>query len=828
MKFVRQNNDGGGGFALGVAKELSPAFVREGDDDCEALSVEISVKNLTIRCCAAYGCQETYRVERKEKFWNYLDEEVFLAEQTGAGFVLQFDGNLWAGEQLVPGDPRPQNRNGKLFEEFLARHTHLSIVNALPQCEGLITRKRIKNGDIEESILDFFVVCSKVLPYITRMVIDESKKFVLTNYRNVTKTGKAVDTDHFTEYLDLDIKVEPEKPERVEIFNFRDEESKTKFRKSTSETEDFTKCFQSETPLLNQIEHWQQVLQMYVSQSFEKIRIRKKNFKPIKNPLKMLIDERNLLSKSFNNIDVKLKLEEVTKRIGELEAEENRNKIMKNFKEFSENPENINVQQVWKIIKKLWPKGGTSLPVAKKNFKGKIVTAPKDIKNLLAMEYKNRLRARPMRPDLMALKQRRQKIFRMKMKLSRKRKSPDWTISDIDKALSDLKNNKSRDPQGYINEIFKHGVVGDNMKNSLVMMMNLMKKKGLIARVMNISNITTVPKKGSRLLLKNERGIFRVAILRFILMRLIYNSKYPVMDKNISDCQMGARKAKGCKNNIFVVNGIIHEVLKSKSMKPVVLQIYDYQQMFDSINLNEALSDIFNVGVNDDTLTLLHKANAEVHMSVKTPTGLTERQTIKDIVLQGDTFGSILASVQVDSIGQECMEAGYFYKYKDRLPVGFLGLVDDIVGITEVGYKAHQLNVMINLKTAEKTLQFGVTKCKSMLICKESESVLFSDLMVDRWEVKYEDNPETGSIALVETFSGLTKIEQTTTQTYLGFVLSSTGDNMAHINMIKKKSIGVIKKIFNRLNSLTLQKYYFECSMIFLNVMLRPSILYGC
>ena len=118
------------------------------------------------------------------------------------------------------------------------------------------------------------------------MVIDESKKFVLTNYRNVTKTGKAVDTDHFTKYLDLDIKVEPEKPERVEIFNFRDEESKTKFLKSTSETEDFTNCFQTENPLLNQIENWQQVLQMYVSQSFEKIRIRKKNSKPLKNPLK--------------------------------------------------------------------------------------------------------------------------------------------------------------------------------------------------------------------------------------------------------------------------------------------------------------------------------------------------------------------------------------------------------------------------------------------------------------------------------------------------------------------------------------------------------------
>ena len=56
------------------------------------------------------------------------------------------------------------------------------------------------------------------------------------------------------------------------------------------------------------------------------------------------------------------------------------------------------------------------------------------------------------------------------------------------------------------------------------------------------------------------------------------------------------------------------------------------------------------------------------------------------------------------------MQAGHYYKYKDKLPVGFLGLVDDIVGISEAGYKAQQQNVFINLKTAEKTLQFGMSK----------------------------------------------------------------------------------------------------------------------
>ena len=66
--------------------------------------------------------------------------------------------------------------------------------------------------------------------------------------------------------------------------------------------------------------------------------------------------------------------------------------------------------------------------------------------------------------------------------------------------------------------------------------------------------------------------------------------------------------------------------------------------------------------------------------------------------------------------------------------------------ITEVGYKAQQLNALINLKTAEKSLQFGVKKCKTMLISKSGKSDLFSDLMVDKWETHCQENPESGKL----------------------------------------------------------------------------------
>jgi Ca2+-dependent lipid-binding protein len=107
-------------------------------------------------------------------------------------------------------------------------------------------------------------------------------------------------------------------------------------------------------------------------------------------------------------------------------------------------------------------------------------------------------------------------------------------------------------------------------------------------------------------------------------MWVIYNTKHQVIDKHISDCQMGARKGKGCRNNVWIINGIIHKSIKSKNMKPILLQIYDYKQMFDSINLEEAIIDIYDYGLKDDNLALIYKANEKINMAVKTPGRLTE------------------------------------------------------------------------------------------------------------------------------------------------------------------------------------------------------------
>ena len=62
--------------------------------------------------------------------------------------------------------------------------------------------------------------------------------------------------------------------------------------------------------------------------------------------------------------------------------------------------------------------------------------------------------------------------------------------------------------------------------------------------------------------------------------------------------------------------------------------------------------------------------------------------------------------------------------------------------------------------------------------------MLNSELVVDYWKVGHTDNIVTGEADLVEVFEEQIPIEKVAEQKYLGFVISSTGSNMANIAAI--------------------------------------------
>ena len=154
-------------------------------------------------------------------------------------------------------------------------------------------------------------------------------------------------------------------------------------------------------------------------------------------------------------------------------------------------------------------------------------------------------------------------------------------------------------------------------------------------------------------------------------MKISHRRKAQIIDSNMSDSNVGGRRDKSSINRIWVLNGVIHEQLSSIKKQPIVIQQYDFAQMFDGMNLHEALSDLYDSGVEDDTLHLLAMANKNIEVQVKTPFGLTDKVVLDEVVLQGEVWGPILASNQVDTFGREMLEEDYsfMYKYKGYLPI---------------------------------------------------------------------------------------------------------------------------------------------------------------
>ena len=75
-------------------------------------------------------------------------------------------------------------------------------------------------------------------------------------------------------------------------------------------------------------------------------------------------------------------------------------------------------------------------------------------------------------------------------------------------------------------------------------------------------------------------------------------------------------------------------------------------------------------------------------MSVKTSLGLTDRFDLIENVLQGDVFGNILASNQIDKFGKQCIEdQEHIYMYREVIPIAPLTMCDDLLVISECGYK---------------------------------------------------------------------------------------------------------------------------------------------
>ena len=227
------------------------------------------------------------------------------------------------------------------------------------------------------------------------MTIDTEKEYCLTNFAQVKRNKRAIKSDHCPMKLEMKINFSKIKPDRRELFNFRNKQCQGEFRKMTEETDELTNCFENKMPIIKQISMWEKKFFGILYKSFKKIRVNNKDNINMKSDSLKLQEERSELLKAIKEDDdsadvenerIRNKIYEIEMKLGEENAKENMNKIQ-SMEELGGESDCMNTNGMWKLKQKLFPKISPQVVTGKKDKHDKLVTDPELLKSIYLEEY---------------------------------------------------------------------------------------------------------------------------------------------------------------------------------------------------------------------------------------------------------------------------------------------------------------------------------------------------------------------------------------------------------------------------------------------------------
>ena len=542
-----------------------------------------------------------------------------------------------------------------------------------------------------------------------------------------------------------------------------------------------------------------------IHKNFKKVRVRRKP--PTKNPIQIKLDARRELKTKLNTTlkcaerhELEDKLNELEEDISRESSQIHKERVFSHIQQITNEDGHINTTNVWKLRKKVCPKPSEQL-TAKKDTDGNRVTNPERIKEIYLEAYKNRLQHRIILPELQMFKELREELFQLRLSAAKKNRSPDWTIADLDKVLGKMKKGKAADPTGLVNDLFVPENIGDDLKQSILVLMNKIKKDFREPEFMSLADVTSFWKgKGPKDDIESERGIFILSTLRMIKDKLIHND----ISKNLvmSDSQVGARTDYNIRNHLFVLYSAINSAIQ-KETPPIDIHMYDLMKCFDGLWLEECCNDLYEAGVQDDKLAMIYEGNRTNRMAVKTPIGLTERVLIERVVTQGGVTGPICCATQTDSIGKDSLERKeHLYLYKGTVGIPALTMIDDVAQISLCGLESIKDNAFINARFEEKKQKLNEKKCHKIHCGRPSR--LCPTLRAHS-----------------------TPISKVGSEKYVGDIICHTGKHTPNTKVRRSKGIGIVNEILSILDNLCLGQYYFHVAMILRPVMLLSVLLFN-
>ena len=537
-----------------------------------------------------------------------------------------------------------------------------------------------------------------------------------------------------------------------------------------------------------------------IAKNFRKNRV---NHKQDEEEMKLL-DKRRDLKNKIDEESIK-ELKDINEKLAN-RAEETFTKLQKEICDAKENGTKMNAQKIWKMKKKLCPRARDPA-AAIIDGKGNLLTNDNAIQERAIEVYTNRLQKNEIRDELKDLEETEIKLCRTRLEKCKENKTEPWKIENLQKVLKQLKKDKSRDAFGYANELFTLSVAGDDLQMAVLMLLNEVKAKQQFPKAFEQCNITSLHKKGSKKDLENYRGIFRVTVLRSILDRLMYNDAYETINENLTDGNVGARKERGVRDNIFTMGAIANSVINGNS-KAIQVQVMDVKKCFDKMWLESAINALYDAGLRNDILNMLYIENANANVAIKVNDKLSKRISVNNVIMQGTVWGSLKCTTQMDEMNKiMTKDKSLQYKYKNdaEISIGVLGMVDDTLAITECGDESIKKNAVINSFVETRRLELHEDKSVVIHIGKPEKCKHTCP------ELKVHDS----------------KMPATDVTKYLGNYVNSKGTHTSTIEDRRNKGWGKVATIMGILGEVAMGTHRVEAGLLLRKAILHSSLLFS-
>ena len=186
---------------------------------------------------------------------------------------------------------------------------------------------------------------------------------------------------------------------------------------------------------------------------------------------------------------------------------------------------------------------------------------------------------------------------------------------------------------------------------------------------------------------------------------------YNAIDDSMTDCNVGSRKRRNIKDNLFVINAVSNEA-RLKTNEACDICVYDVKKCHHTLWLHECINDLWEAGIQDDKLVLLFLENKSAQIAIKTASGTCERISIHNKIMHGTVWAGLMCTNTMDGLGKEVYaDPTLVYKYRDTVHVPPLEMVDDIISASKCGPTTVALNAAVNSFVERKKLKLSTDKC---------------------------------------------------------------------------------------------------------------------